>query len=292
MASGDVTAGRLTRGEPVAAARQPLAAAQRAASKVPQRITVFFWIIKIFTTAQGEATADYLDHRLDPPVAAAIAGLAFVAALALQFRARKYMAWVYWLAADMVAIFGTMCADGLHVELGIPYAVSTTFYAIVLAVILALWYRTEKTLSIHSIYTRRREAFYWATVLATFALGTALGDLTATTLHLGYLASGIIFTLLFAIPGLAHWRLRLNSVVAFWTAYVLTRPLGASYADWMGVPHSVGGLDLGRAHVAIILTIPIVLLVGYLAVTRLDVEDHAATAARAPHGHGGRHRSG
>ncbi len=292
VASGDVTAGRLTRGEPAAAARRPLAAAQRAASKVPQRITVFFWIIKIFTTAQGEATADYLDHRLDPPVAAAIAGLAFVAALALQFRVRKYMAWVYWLAADMVAIFGTMCADGLHVELGIPYAVSTTFYAIVLAVILALWYRTERTLSIHSIYTRRREAFYWATVLATFALGTALGDLTATTLHLGYLASGIIFTLLFAIPGLAHWRLRLNSVVAFWTAYVLTRPLGASYADWMGVPHSVGGLDLGRGHVAIILTIPMILLVGYLAVTRLDVEDRAATAAQAPHGHGGRHRSG
>jgi uncharacterized membrane-anchored protein len=292
MASGDVTAGRIGRGEPAAAARQPLAAAQRAASKVPQRITVFFWIIKIFTTAQGEATSDYLDHRLDPPVAAAIAGLAFVAALALQFRVRKYMAWVYWLAADMVAIFGTMCADGLHVELGIPYAVSTTFYAVVLAVILVVWYRTEKTLSIHSIYTRRREAFYWATVLATFALGTALGDLTATTLHLGYLASGIMFTLLFAIPGLAHWRLRLNSVVAFWTAYILTRPLGASYADWMGVPHDVGGLDLGRAHVAIILTIPILLLVGYLAVTRLDVDNRAATAPQAAHGHGGRHRSG
>jgi uncharacterized membrane-anchored protein len=288
VASGDVTAGRLRRGEPLAPAREQLAAAQRAASKVPQRITVFFWIIKILTTAQGEATSDYLDHRLDPPIAAAIAGLALVVALALQFRVRKYVAWVYWLAADMVAIFGTMCADGLHVELGIPYAVSTTFYAVVLVVIFVLWYRTEKTLSIHSIYTRRREAFYWATVLATFALGTALGDLTATTLHLGYLASGIIFTLLFAIPGLAHWRLRLNSVVAFWIAYVLTRPLGASYADWMGVPHSVGGLDLGRAHVAILLTIPIVALVGYLAVTRLDVQDRAAAA---PHGHG-RHRSG
>jgi uncharacterized membrane-anchored protein len=291
MASGDVTARRLGRGEP-AAARQPLGAAQRAASKVPQRITVFFWIIKIFTTAQGEATSDYLDHRLDPPVAAAIAGLAFVAALVLQFRVRKYTAWVYWLAADMVAIFGTMCADGLHVELGIPYPVSTTFYAVVLAVILVVWYRTEKTLSIHSICTPRREAFYWATVLATFALGTALGDLTATTLHLGYLASGIMFTLLFAIPGLANWRLRLNSVVAFWTAYILTRPLGASYADWMGVPHNAGGLDLGRAHVAIILTIPIVALVGYLAVTRLDVEDRAATAPQAAPGHGGRHRSG
>jgi uncharacterized membrane-anchored protein len=288
VASGDVTAGRLRRGEPVSPARQPLAVAQRAASKVPQRITVFFWIIKILTTAQGEATADYLDHRIDPPIAAAIAGLAFVIAMVLQFRARKYIALVYWLAADMVAIFGTMCADGLHVELGIPYAVSTTFYAVVLAVILAVWYGTERTLSIHSIYTRRREAFYWATILATFALGTALGDLTATTLHLGYLASGIMFTLLFAIPGLARWRLRLNSVLAFWTAYILTRPLGASYADWMGVPHSVGGLDFGRAHVAIVLTIPIVLLVGYLAVTRLDVEEAAAPTRQ---GHG-RHRSG
>jgi uncharacterized membrane-anchored protein len=287
VASGDVTAGRLPRSEPVAPARQPLAAAQQAASKVPQ-ITVFFWIIKILTTAQGEATSDYLDHRIAPPLAAAIGGLALVIALALQFRVRKYMAWIYWFAVDMVAVFGTMCADGLHVELGIPYAVSTAFFAVALAVIFFLWHRTEKTLSIHSIYTRRREAFYWATVLATFALGTALGDLTATTLHLGYLASGIIFTLLFAIPGLAHWRLRLNSVLAFWTAYVLTRPLGASYADWMGLPHSVGGLDLGRANVAILLTIPIIVLVGYLAVTRLDVQDRAAAA---PHGHG-RHRSG
>ncbi len=293
MASGDVTAGRLRPEEPVSRARQPLAVAQRAASKVPQRITAFFWIIKILTTAQGEATSDYLDHRIDPPIAAAVAGLAFVIALALQFRARKYVAWIYWLAADMVAVFGTMCADGLHVELGIPYAVSTTFYAVVLAVILVLWYRSEKTLSIHSIYTRRREAFYWATILATFALGTALGDLTATTLHLGYLASGIMFTLLFAIPGLAHWRLRLNSVLAFWTAYILTRPLGASYADWMGVPQSAGGLDFGRAHVAIILTIPIVLLVGYLAVSRVDVEEADVEGSAAPvrQGHG-RHRSG
>jgi uncharacterized membrane-anchored protein len=284
VASGEVTAGRLARVEPLAPAAQ-------AASKVPQ-ITAYFWIIKILTTAQGEATSDFLDHRWSPVIAGAIGGIVFVAALALQFRVRRYVAWVYWLAVDMVAIFGTMVADGLHVEIGIPYAVSATFFAVALAVIFVAWYRTEGTLSIHSIRTPRREAFYWATVLATFALGTALGDLTATTLHLGYLASGIMFTLLFAIPGLAHWRLRLNSVVAFWTAYILTRPLGASYADWMGVPHNVGGLDLGRAHVAIALTIPIVLLVGYLAVTRLDVEDRAATTTQPVHGHGGRHRSG
>jgi uncharacterized membrane-anchored protein len=287
VASGDVTAGRLRRGEPLASARQPLAAAGQAASKVPQ-ITIYFWIVKILTTAQGEATSDYLDHRIDPPVAAAIAGLALVAAMALQFRTRRYRAWAYWLAADMVAIFGTMCADGLHVELGIPYVVSTAFFAVALAVILVAWYRTEGTLSIHSIRTTRREMFYWATILATFALGTALGDLTATTLHLGYLASGIMFTLLFAIPGLAHWRLHLNAIVAFWTAYILTRPLGASYADWMGVPHSVGGLDLGRGPVAVGLTIPIILLVGYLVASHIDVEDHAAPAGRGQ----GRHRSG
>jgi uncharacterized membrane-anchored protein len=287
VASGDVTAGRLRPGEPLAPAPEPLAPARQTASKVPQ-ITIYFWIVKILTTAQGEATSDYLDHRIDPSIAAAIAGLALVAALALQFRTRRYRAWAYWLAADMVAVFGTMCADGLHVELGIPYVVSTAFFAVALAVILVAWYRSEGTLSIHSIRTTRREMFYWATILATFALGTALGDLTATTLHLGYLTSGIMFTLIFAIPGLAHWRLRLNAIVAFWTAYILTRPLGASYADWMGVPHSLGGLDFGRGPVAVGLTIPIILLVGYLAVSRTDVEGRAPEAAHAQ----GRHRSG
>jgi uncharacterized membrane-anchored protein len=281
VTSGDVTAGQVRRGEPLAAARQ-------AASKVPQ-ITVFFWIIKILTTAQGEATSDYLDHRIAPPLAAAIGGLALVVALVLQFRARQYRAWIYWFAVDMVAVFGTMVADGMHVELGIPYTVSTAFFAVALAVIFVLWYRTEKTLSIHSIHTPRREAFYWATVLATFALGTAVGDLTATTLHLGYLTSGIVFTLIFAIPGLAHWRLRLNSVVAFWTAYVLTRPLGASYADWLGVPHSLSGLGLGRGPVAIGLTIPIIVLVAYLAISRRDVEQRAPARPQHP-ARPGRHR--
>jgi uncharacterized membrane-anchored protein len=274
VASGDVTAGRLRPSGPFAPARQ-------AASKVPQ-ITVYFWIIKILTTAQGEATADYLDHRIAPFLAAAIAGLALVIALALQFRARQYVAWRYWLAVDMVAIFGTMAADGLHVELGIPYVVSTTFFAVVLAVIFVAWYRTERTLSIHSIRTPRREAFYWATVLATFALGTALGDMTATTLHLGYLASGILFTVVIAIPAVAHRWFGLNAIVAFWFAYVVTRPLGASYADWMGVPKIAGGLGFGRGPVAIGLTIPIVALVAYLAVTRRDVEPAAASTPQAP----------
>ena len=265
MAHGDLTAGRLRGGEPLTLARQ-------AASKVPQ-ITIYFWIIKILTTAQGEATSDYLVYRIDPVLAVAISGLALAAALVLQFRARRYVAWIYWLAVDLVAIFGTMAADGLHIKLGIPYAESSAFFAAVLAVVLIAWYRTERTLSIHSIRTPRREAFYWATVLATFALGTALGDATATTLHLGYLASGILFTAIFAIPGIAHWKFGLNAVAAFWFAYLVTRPLGASYADWMGVSQSAGGLGFGRGPVAIVLTIPIVVLVAFLAVTRKDVEE-------------------
>jgi uncharacterized membrane-anchored protein len=279
VASGDVTARRIR--------REPAAAAYQAASKVPQ-ITVFFWIIKILTTAQGEATSDWLVYRIDPFLAVAIAGLALVAALVLQFRTRTYVAWVYWLTVDLVAIFGTMAADGMHIKLGIPYAVSSAFFAAVLAVVLISWYATEKTLSIHSIRARRREAFYWAAVLSTFALGTALGDMTATTLHLGYLTSGIMFTLIFAVPAVAHRWLRLNAIAAFWFAYIVTRPLGASYADWMGVPRSVGGLGYGRGPVAIALTVPIIAFVAYLAISRRDVEEAAAAPRPAAPG---RHRS-
>ena len=173
----------------------------------------------------------------------------------------------------MVAVFGTMCADVLHIKFHVPYVASTTFYAIVLAVIFVLWYRSEGTLSIHSIRTPRRELFYWATVLATFALGTATGDLTAKTLNLGYLASGIWFSLAFAAVAVAHWKFGLNSILAFWIAYVLTRPVGASFADYVAFPRSVGGLDQGHAEVALVLTFFIVCLVGYMAVTRKDVEE-------------------
>jgi uncharacterized membrane-anchored protein len=253
--------------------------AQYAASKVPQ-ITVFFWIIKVLTTAQGEAVADFLYLRYGAVIAGTLGAAGLVIALILQFRARRYVAWIYWLAVVMVAIFGTMAADGLHIKLGIPYSVTTPFFAAALAVIFVVWYKTEKTLSIHSIYTWRREAFYWATVMATFALGTALGDLTATTVHLGYLKSGILFAVLIAVPAVAHWRLGMNAIVAFWFAYIVTRPLGASFADWMGVSHAYGGLGLGRGPVGLSLTIVIVCFVGYLTVTRKDVDDDAAAQSR------------
>jgi len=242
-------------------------------------VTVYFWITKVLTTGMGEATSDYLVHRINPKTAVVIGFTAFAAAMALQFRCLRYNTCVYWLAVVMVAVFGTMAADVLHIGLGIPYAVSTVFFMIVLAVIFVAWYRSEGTLSIHSIYTRRRELFYWATVLATFALGTAAGDLTAKVAGLGYFGSGVMFAVVIAVPAVAYRWLGLNAIVAFWFAYIVTRPLGASFADWMGVAHTLGGLDWGRGDVSIGLTIPIVVLVAVLSVTRLDVQADVAASA-------------
>jgi uncharacterized membrane-anchored protein len=259
---------------PVPAARRRLVLGREPlAAKVPE-ITALFWIIKILTTGMGEATSDYLAKT--SVVLAGAAGLAgFALAMWLQFRVRRYVAAVYWFAVVMVAVFGTMAADGLHVELGIPYIGSTLIYAVAVAVIFWLWHRSEGTLSIHSIVTRRREAFYWLTVLATFALGTATGDLTATTLHLGYLPSGLLFAGLILIPALAWWKFGMNEIVAFWFAYVLTRPLGASFADYLSKPRAITGLNLGDGPVAAVATVIIALLVAYVAIARNDIQPTA-----------------
>ncbi|NDZ79336.1 hypothetical protein G3I19_12575 [Streptomyces sp. SID10853] len=235
-------------------------------SKVPQ-VTVWFWVVKVLTTGMGETASDYLARTLGPIVAGGL-GLAGLAALLfLQFRTVRYGAWTYWSAIVMVSVFGTMAADVVHVVAGVPYAVSVVGFAVALAALLMTWYASEGTLSIHSIRTRRRECFYWATVLATFALGTAVGDLTAGTLHLGYFTSGLLFTALIAVPALARRFLGLNAVAAFWWAYVLTRPLGASFADWMGVPAHRGGLGWGTGPVSLALLVPIIILVNHLAVS-------------------------
>jgi uncharacterized membrane-anchored protein len=174
----------------------------------------------------------------------------------------------------MVAIFGTMAADVLHIGLGIPYVVSTLFFAITLAIIFTAWYKTEKTLSIHSINTTRRELFYWATVITTFALGTAAGDMSAITLHLGYVSSGILFSILIAIPAIAFFKFGMNEVFTFWFAYILTRPLGASFADWVGKPQDLSGLGVGTGIVSIALTILIISFVSYLSVTQKNNKDN------------------
>lgn len=240
-----------------------------AARKVPE-ITVIFWVIKVLTTAMGEVTSDFLVFQIDPIIAVILGAIGLAVAMALQLLVRRYIAWVYWLAVAMVAVFGTMAADVLHIGLGIPYVVSTTFFALTLAMTFVAWYATERTLSIHSIFTPRRELFYWATVMTTFALGTAAGDMTATTLHLGYFGSGVMFGALFVLPGLAYRFFHVNAIAAFWVAYILTRPFGASFADWAGKSRSLSGLGLGTGEVSIVLTVLIVILVGYLTVSHKD----------------------
>jgi uncharacterized membrane-anchored protein len=244
---------------------------------VPQ-ISVHFWAVKILGTAMGEATSDHLVHTIDPFKAVGIGFIAFVIAMAWQLALRRYFAPAYWLAVTMVAVFGTMVADAIHIEFGVPYAISAFDCGLTLAAIFATWYLIERTLSIHSITTRRRELFYWATVLATFAMGTALGDLSAYTLHLGFFVSGLMYTVLFAVPLVARRVVGLNGLVSFWWAYIITRPLGASFADWFGVPKSLSGLDFGRGRVAVILTVAIVCWVAYLTVTKVDVEPAPAPA--------------
>lgn len=246
-------------------------AASRGLLRVPE-ITVYFWVAKGLSTAIGESTSDYLVHAMPPVLAVLLGFVGFLVALALQFSMRRYVAWTYWFAVVMVGVFGTMAADVLHVGFEVPYFASSLFYAIGLLAVFVVWEKTEKTLSIHSIDTPRRELFYWATVVATFALGTAVGDVTAITLHLGYFLSGVLFAAVIALLGLSYWRFRWNSIAAFWSAYVLTRPLGASFADWLGKPSASGGLGLGAAQVGLGLTILIAALVAYLATTRKDVQ--------------------
>jgi uncharacterized membrane-anchored protein len=233
---------------------------------VPE-VTPGFWVTKVLTTGMGEATSDTLVHQLPPVIAVMFGFVGLIIALALQFAAPRYRPWIYWLAVVMVAVFGTMAADVLHIQFGIPYLVSTIFFAIILTAVFVIWYSTEHTLSIHTINTVRREAFYWLTVIATFALGTAAGDMTATTFHLGYFVSGVLFTVLIAVPAVAHRWFRLNAIFAFWFAYILTRPLGASYADWLGVSHARGGLNWGSGSVALGMTVLIVIAVALLAAT-------------------------
>ncbi len=241
------------------------------ARKVPE-VTIFFWIIKLMTTGMGETTSDFLVYQINPYIAVTIGAVGLVVALVLQLAVRRYIAWVYWLAVVMVAIFGTMVADVIHIVLLVPYQDSAIFFAAVLLVIFVAWYATEKTLSIHSIVTFRRELFYWATILATFALGTAVGDWTAVTLHLGYLASGILFAVLFILPAIGYRFFRLNAIFAFWFAYIMTRPLGASFADWFGKPKGLSGLGYGTGLISLILAVLIVVFVGYVSLTKVDVK--------------------
>jgi uncharacterized membrane-anchored protein len=239
------------------------------AAKVPE-ITLMFWVIKLLTTAGGEATSDYLALGSHVVGGAVETGL-LVIGLVWQFRVRRYTAVAYWFLAYAIAIFGTGVSDTLHLVVGIPYAGTTLLWAVVLTGVLIAWYRSERTLSIHSIVTRRREMFYWATVFATFALGTALGDFTATTLGLGYLSSVVLFFVAIMVPAIA-WRFGLNAITAFWWAYVLTRPLGASVSDYVSKAPSISGLGFGDGRTAVIAALAVAVGVAFLAITRSGIQ--------------------
>jgi uncharacterized membrane-anchored protein len=253
------------------------------AVKVPE-ITLIFWVLKLLTTGMGEAMSDFMGQH-SVPIAAAIGifGLAF--ALWLQFRTPEYRAPFYWFAVMMVAIFGTMAADGIHDGANIPYTVTTPVFGLIVAATFFFWYRSEGTLSIHSINTRRREAFYWTAVLGTFALGTAAGDLTAYQFNLGFWPSALLFAVVFAVPAVGYLRFKWNPIFAFWFAYVITRPLGASFADGFSKPTN-GGLGLGDGTVSAIALVIFIALVTYVTLTKRDVQGvESAHHAHLPHPH-------
>lgn len=247
------------------------------AAKVPE-IILLFWVVKILTTAGGEVTSDYLKTYGNFGGGGTEVAL-FVIGLVLQFATRRYRAFAYWLLAYAIAIAGTGISDFLHLDAHIPYLGTTILWATILAAVFWTWQRSEGTLSIHSITTQRREAFYWATVFATFALGTALGDFTAVSLNMGYLASGIFFFVVILLPALAWKRFGLNSVAAFWMAYVVTRPLGASFADYISKPSSTTGIGFGNGQTAVVFAVATFLLVSYLAIARPDIQQSVESTA-------------
>jgi uncharacterized membrane-anchored protein len=247
---------------------------------VPE-VFVVFWAIKLLTTGIGETGSDFLGTW--NLVAAGVIGIGgFFAALRWQTRAATYHPARYWVTVLMVAVFGTMIADGPHVVLGSPYYVDAFVYLVLLGALLTWWKRSEGTLSVHSIVTSRRERFYWATVLLTFGLGTALGDTTATNLHLGYWWSVALFAGLMVIPIVA-WRMGANAVVCFWGAYSLTRPLGASVADGLAVTPAHGGLGWTTGVVTAIGLALFAALVAYVTLTHSDEEGAHAAHERRRH---------
>jgi uncharacterized membrane-anchored protein len=271
------------------AASRPVPAGVRGAlaSKVPQ-VTVFFWIIKILCTTVGETASDFLSVNMGLGLkgTSVAAGVCLAAVLFVQFRAKRYIPGVYWLAVVLISVFGTLITDILTDSLHFPLEASTVIFGVALGLTFGAWYAKEGTLSIHSIFTARREAFYWLAILFTFALGTATGDLVAEKLGVGYLFTGLIVLAVIAAAGIA-WRLGLDAVLAFWIVYILTRPLGASLGDYLSQSRSAGGLGLGATVTSAVFLAAILATVVYLVVTRRDfIEEPAATAPAKQKGRG------
>jgi uncharacterized membrane-anchored protein len=240
-------------------------------NKVPE-VTVFFWIIKVLATTVGETAADFLNTHLNLGLTNTtwVIGALLAVTLAFQLRARRYVPALYWLAVVLISVVGTLITDNLVDNVGVSLETTTAIFTVALTVIFAAWYRSERTLSIHSIHTTRREAFYWSAILFTFALGTAAGDLAAEGLALGYWKSALMFAGIIAVVTVAHLRFRLDAILAFWIAYLLTRPLGASIGDYLSQEPDAGGLGLGTVGTSAIFLTAILGLVVFLSVTRID----------------------
>ena len=265
--------------------------ARRMLNKVPE-VTLFFWIIKIMCTTVGETAADYLNENLGFGLSKTtyVAGALLIVLLAVQFRLRRYVPPAYWAVVVVISVFGTLITDNMTDHYNVPLTTSTIVFAIVLACVFAVWYAFERTLSIHTIFTTRREAFYWLAILFTFALGTAAGDLTAEKFDLGYAVSIGLFGGMIAVVAFAHYVLKVNAVLTFWLAYILTRPLGASIGDFMSQnSHKYGGLGLGTTGTSYIFLGCIFALVAYLSITKRDQTPPEIAAAEEA-AHGGAHR--
>jgi uncharacterized membrane-anchored protein len=248
-----------------------IAPSRQLLNKVPE-VTLYFWVVKVLCTTVGESAADFLNVNLNFGLTGTsiVTGVLLAVVMIFQFRADRYVPSRYWLAVALVSVFGTLVTDNLTDSVGLPLEASTLIFGGLLAGTFVLWYRRERTLSIHSIVTRRREAFYWLAILFTFALGTATGDLMAEVLGLGYLVTGAIVAVLITMAAVG-WRLGLNSVLAFWFIYILTRPLGASIGDYLSQSTNQGGLGLGATVTSLIFVLGIVGIVGYLAISKADV---------------------
>ncbi|WP_206869225.1 hypothetical protein [Clostridium zeae] len=247
-------------------------------SKVPE-VTIFFWIIKILCTTVGETFADFLNINLGLglTLTSVIMGVAFAIVLFIQFRTKKYIPVIYWLTVVLISVFGTLITDNMVENMNVKLTTSVIMFTILLAATFVLWFMSEKTLSIHSIYTSKREAFYWLAILFTFALGTAVGDYVAEELALGYTLTGLIVVTIIACVFIAAKYFKFDSILTFWIAYVLTRPLGASLGDFMSQPKSLGGLGLGATVTSIIFLTAILAVVLFLSFTKRDKVENEKT---------------
>jgi uncharacterized membrane-anchored protein len=256
-------------------------------NKVPE-ITVYFWVIKVLCTTVGETFADNLNENLGLGLTntSYIMSALLAVVLVFQFRARRYVPGIYWLAVVLISVVGTLVSDNLVDNLGIGLETTTIAFSAILICVFASWYAVERTLSVHTIYTTRREAFYWLAILFTFALGTSAGDFLAERLELGYLAALGIFAAGIVVVAVLHFGLRLNAILSFWLAYILTRPLGASIGDYLASPTEEGGLGLGTNLTSAIFLSTILGLVVYLAITKRDVIRAGSLAAPAGSGEG------